>query len=323
MDNKYIFDFTNFPPVYGNTITLPYNTLLYRSYDIKYDPVSDYPCYFGSEETASGYVASGNRKFGIFNLSQQITLLDMRYFKVILQSIINSRNKNTQDISDAISTVTLAYGLCSYEKQIDLIKQRYCKDKSIEPALKNMIYFLSRVNNMQGFNPIEPEGVRIGETTNDGIAISFIKNIFKDRVDGIISPKMFSPFHIEKKNYLSAEIIIFDPQKSGLQLLPLDISALNIQKLNIENILPKNIYQYQYVDKNKDIVMKSKIIGGGIDPEKLDRNYFFDQIRSGNKEFIKLYKKANKLSKKFIHYPCSSPDYIYLDQPTIQIDGAT
>ena len=44
MDNKhYLFDFTNFPPVYGNTITLPYNTLLYRSYDINYDAVSDYP----------------------------------------------------------------------------------------------------------------------------------------------------------------------------------------------------------------------------------------------------------------------------------------
>jgi hypothetical protein len=322
MDNNYLIDFTNFPPVYGNTITLPYNTLLYRSYDIKYDPVSDYPCYFGSEETASGYLASGNRKLGIFNLSQQITLLDMRYFKVILQSIINSRNKDTKEIFDAIATVTLAYGLCSYEKQIELIKQRYCKDKTIEPALKNMIQLISKVKNMKGFNPLEPEGVRIGETTNDGIAISFIKDIFKHRVDGIISPKMFSPFHIEKQNYLSAEIVIFDPQKSGLQLLP--NKPLTIQKLNIENILPKNIYQYQYVDKNKDIVMKSKIIGGGgIDPEKLDRNYFFDQIQSGNKEFIKLYKKATKLSKKFIHYPCSSPDYIYLDQPTINIDGAT
>jgi hypothetical protein len=58
-----------------------------------------------------------------------------------------------------------------------------------------------------------------------------------------------------------------------------------------------------------------KIIISEMDLEKLDRNYFFDQIQSGNKEFIELYEKSS--------YFWDLPDYIYLDQPTIDIDGAT
>jgi hypothetical protein len=89
MNDHYIFDYTSFTPVFGITITIPSTTLLYRSYDTSYDPVSEYPSYFGSKETASGYLEKPTRKLGVFETSRSLNLLDLRYFKVLLQLSLN------------------------------------------------------------------------------------------------------------------------------------------------------------------------------------------------------------------------------------------
>ena len=49
MDKSYTnIDFEDFPPILGNSINLPENTLFYKSYDTKYNALSNRPSFFGS-----------------------------------------------------------------------------------------------------------------------------------------------------------------------------------------------------------------------------------------------------------------------------------
>jgi len=64
---------------------------------------------------------------------------------------------------------------------------------------------------------IEQMGVRIAETTNDTFTMGFLQELFKGVFDGFISPRLYSPFHTEKHNSMSPEIIIFNPMASEIK----------------------------------------------------------------------------------------------------------
>ena len=77
------------------------------------------------------------------------------------------------------------------------------------------------------------EGVRIAETFIDGPVMAFLSQLFKDLCDGFISPRLKTPFHIEKDGEMSQEIIIFNPIKSGIAktTLPEDIVPKKVQDI--------------------------------------------------------------------------------------------
>lgn len=288
----YSITFESFPHVFGDVITIPANTIIYRSYDINYSPISNYPSYFGSKETASGYL-NKNRKLGEFTLTKSLRFYDLRYLKILLKRLINSRKDMNRDILNLMKTVTLAYGICSYDKQIELLQERYSNNQC-DKQIENMKKYRVDMSEIVGFNHIEPEGVRIGETTNDSAALVFIKKMFGNHVDGIISPKMFSPFHIEKNNYLSAELVIFDPVDAKLNLLTQ--SPTISRNIEVKTLLPSkiNIYEYMYQDTP---LMKINIssLAGGNQKKYLNRNKFFDDVLANKKTATKIYNKYMKI----------------------------
>lgn len=207
--------FDEFPPVIGKSIIIPKNFLFFRGHSIKENVLSETPKFFGNEEVAISY--SLNKKLSCFTNTKEIKLLDLRYLKLFLQPILSNRSNNNYD--EIIARTMMAFGICSYKKQIELVKHFYSEYKNIENSMKN---FEKEINNkkIMGINPIEPQGFRIAETNNDAYVFLFLQKLLGEYCDGIISPQLSSPFHIEKNNKtMTSEIILFNPKKAGLVLI--------------------------------------------------------------------------------------------------------
>jgi hypothetical protein len=50
--------------------------------------------------------------------------------------------------------------------------------------------------------------------------MAFLKTLFEDFIDGFVSPELHSPFHTEKEGRMIAEMIIFNPARSGIIPVP-------------------------------------------------------------------------------------------------------
>jgi hypothetical protein len=211
----------NFLPLYGSTITIPENTILWRGYDPQYSAISDRPAYYGSKEFAKGYADKYDTAPTPFITTRSLELVDIRYMKVLLSQLFQ-HNQLTEEDNTIISATTISFGLCSLQHQIKLFKDRYraiytSSDKqynSIKTGIKNLEAQLNP-------NAIyEQQGYRIAETTNDAIVMGFIKEIFNNHYDGYISPNILSPFHVEKKQFkINSEIVLFSPKDSGIKIL--------------------------------------------------------------------------------------------------------
>jgi hypothetical protein len=205
-----------FEPLYGSPILLQPNTLLWRGYDTRYNAIPDRFSYYSSYTVANGYAKKPNRELGCFVTTRPLKIMDIRFMKAILRRLIQM---NTADphINEFASTV-LSFGICSLGHQITLVKERYkallkgtsANADQIQSGLDAMI------QTHQPNRIIEQEGIRIAETTNDGITMAFLQELFKGVFDGFLSPRLQSPFHTEKKGQLNPELILFNPKDSGL-----------------------------------------------------------------------------------------------------------
>jgi hypothetical protein len=233
--------------------------------------------------------------------------------------LIDAHTTLDADVFDMIYTVTLAYGMCSFTKQIELLKQRYQNEPSQTPHIKSMETFqalrLSNPGNMPiGINVVEPAGVRIGETTNDGIALVFIKEVFSNLnidIDGIVSPRMFSPYFYKNQDMMMvSEIVIFDPKKSGIKLLNVDPNV-HIQSVPISNFIQGNNKLVSFYYKNtlrSDIYLHE---GGELRnsvKRKSSRHKlnFFDKLVAQHPKTKQQYTKAVDVAKRFVteHQSC-------------------
>ena len=84
-------------------------------------------------------------------------------------------------------------------------------------------------------NPLELQGIRIGETNNDVDSTFILKEIFGDFFDGFICPTIFSPFFDD--NYIPNEILLFNPLETVINIDTLPSNSITI---NINEILIKN-----------------------------------------------------------------------------------
>lgn len=243
--NKYInLDYSNYPPLLGISVKIPNKTLLYKSYDKSFPILSERPSYFSSLSNAEKYLDVSDRKLAKFLPKDDLNLLDIRYVKHILNDLILSRKNNDKKIIESYLTLSLSYGLISLKEQIKLYKiryseltndDRYKKIKKYYKENSNLNYFSKNIL----LNPIELQGIRIGETTNDVSSTFILKNIFGDSFDGIISPNLESPYHYKTDNIIPCEILLFNPIKT-LTINKKKISEKNIFEKNIINILTEN-----------------------------------------------------------------------------------
>jgi hypothetical protein len=283
-------------PLYGFPIILPENTVFWRGYLDTYPAVTDRFSYYSEKSVASGYVTDDTRKLGQFTNTKPLKLLDIRFMKVILSRLIQMNRDNDKSIQ-YLAAIVLSFGLCSLSHQIHLVKLRYSAIKNTDESIKESIKSLQAY-----YDPtklIEQHGVRIAETTNDTYTMGFLQELFKDRFDGFISPRLYSPFHVEKpKKMMSPEIIIFNPKASGIELLESEVKPIN--KITIEKLIYQNHNHIILENKNKNIISMEFYMYGGKWNNSTKHHYDIieESLNENDKNIHKLYNEGKKAGKK-------------------------
>lgn len=303
---------SGFFPLYGNTIVIPENSVFWRGYLREY-PLSSRPAYFGTEETAKIY----GDTYNAFTNSRPLRLLDIRFLKVILRQLFQDNRSNKKLSPTDLQTIqrlSTSFGLFSLKKQVENLKQIYEKFTSLHALIH---YIESTIINE---SPIEQPGIRVGETSLDGFTMEFLKKLFHPSfVHGFISPRMISPFHVEKRGIINPEIILFNPEASGIQLLA--NPPKNMPKVSIERLITKHhpLITIEHGDFVTDFHM-----GGDGEPDKetgikihpLDEFYIL--LENGDKNIKKLYTDAQNSGQRW-NTKLSGIKYYEPPHPTVPL----
>jgi len=231
-----ILDFKNFPSIIGQSIIIDENILFFKSYSIKYgNPINNRPSYFGEIDNATKYLKS-DRKLGIFSTIRKIKLLDIRYISQIINDLILLRKNNDFDtIIKGYMTLSLSYGFISLYKQLNLYKMRYSSILNTDTRYKKMIEYYNDYESKKDKelfqNPLELEGIRIGEINNDVESTFILKEIFEDFFDGFIFPTIFS--HYFDDYNITNEILLFNKKNTIIEIdgIPNNSETININEI--------------------------------------------------------------------------------------------
>jgi hypothetical protein len=240
MEKYNILNFQYFPSIIGHPIIIDENTLFFKSYSTKYGSlITTRPSYFGEIDNATRYLKSG-KKLGIFSTKRKLKLLDIRYIAQIINDLILLRKSNDfETIIKGYMTLSLSYGLVSLYKQLNLYKRRYSTSLNTDTKYQKMVEYYNDFESKQTKelfqNPLELQGIRIGEINNDVESTFILKEIFRDFFDGFICPTIFSPYFDE--NNIPNEILLFNPLDS---IIEIDSIPSNSYSINITEILVKN-----------------------------------------------------------------------------------
>jgi hypothetical protein len=276
-----------FPALYGDIILIPADTILWRGYDKKYSSVSSRPSYYGSYNAAKSYSTLNNRELGAFRSRKDIKLLDIRFMKVILSRLFQNNTANINDIGPII----ISFGLSSLAHQIKLMKIRY-RDAVDNPGLDALEKFYDKDS------LIEQSGVRVGETFNDAYTMAFLQELFMGFVDGFISPRFRSPYHIEKKGEINAEIILFNPLKSDIEQINITDDIKLYKSINIKQLIAMRYHTMVTLD-NKQMYAEFYMKGGNLQSTLHPLDECEILMNNKNKEINKLYNSGITNGKKW------------------------
>jgi hypothetical protein len=292
---------TPWSPLYGSPLIIPENTMLWRGYDIRYDPIPDRYAYYSGMEIVMEYAKKPNRELGCFITTKPLKLMDIRFMINILERIIQT-NQADAYLNDFASTI-LSFGICSLGHQIKLLKKRYAN--ALNKSTSNSKIIQKNIQKMIDiYNPsnlIEQRGVRIAETTNDGQTMGFLQELFKNHFDGFISPRLYTIFHTEKDGQLNPEMILFNPKYSKLKQL------INYPS----NIITKSVSEYiesQYelinlrTMKQGDAISMRMYLSGGmrnINNKIHHLDEYEDKLNINHKHALQSYNKAREAGKRW------------------------
>ena len=280
-------------------IILPSNTVFYRGVPSNVDKtniVRNRPMYVATKETAQHY----GEQVVALRATRNLRLIDFRKMKHQVRLLLASRPpaEANDDLKRSIFYLTIAFGLCSYQRQISLLDEflkhnsQDLPDADIKDLSKRIKWMKTAYLQLHhsSLNPFEPEGVRVAETFIDSHVMLILEEIYKKRFDGFIAPRMFSPFHVDTTTH--EEIVLFDAkQKVSLEV--------NIQPklIQLQTVL-RRMYTPLELSFHKDfsltILQKQK---GGSGSKVLDRNRFFE-----DNAFKSVYKNAIRNAKVFRKY---------------------
>jgi hypothetical protein len=302
MNQYYELDWEqSWSPLYGKAITIPKNTILWRSYDKSFPVIGERFAYYSSNTIASGYKKNSSRELGHFVSSRPLNLLDYRFMKVLLTRLLQT-NQSDKTIQ-YFGAIMLSFGLCSFGHQLTTLKDRYRDLNLTLPEYKQIQDSIKAME--QYYIPgtlIEQIGVRVAETTNDTFTMGFLQELFKGVFDGFISPSMYSPFHTEKnKSMMSPEIIIFNPKYSGIELKT--TYPTSVKQLTIDSLIRSEagLIVIENVKKDKfDTDIKLEFFMGGGSKEK---EHYLDKadelLNSKNKQLETIYMNGKKAGSKW------------------------
>jgi hypothetical protein len=281
-EKPYKFSFDKFPLIINDVIVLPKKTLLFRGYHVDSDPIGDTARHYSTMDVAKIYAEQDtSHKFGVFVTSKPIKLLDLRFIIMLLREFMNHPLNTLDPI--ILKPLTVSYGLCSLARQIELLDElpniteyaEYDNFKKFYVGLNPLI-----IN--KNINPVEHQGVRIGITNIDVYSILFLTNLFREYdIDGFIAPQLFSPFHHQNRN--REEIVLFNPLKSGILLLPSDRINLkkieNMPSVKIQDFIGKNVVEF-LDDQEYTMDFLAGGGGGSLKPLDYDINTYFEKSPS-------------------------------------------
>ena len=249
-------------PLYGDFIEIPANSLFWRGYDASFSSISTRPAYYSSIEIAYAYSQKDGARLGAFMNRRPLRLVDVRYLKVILRQLLedikvkmeydqgNDKKEFTKEELIDIQLITASFGICSLHHQIEILKDiffshiplhnRKNKIKQLLETDENMKPFQNLITyyNEQSFPIVEQQGFRIGETEIDAHTMLFLQHFFSGFADGFISPRLLSPYHIEKNGTMSPEMILFNPKASGIVEIPAPKEKL--KECSIQHLIAKD-----------------------------------------------------------------------------------
>jgi len=187
---SYKFVIEEFPPVYGK-FPIPKGTILYSDKPTIY--------YFVKQD--------GTNK--IFKTKKEIWLYDFRYVKMILLDLLTYCKKDTEHSMNTCKILALSYGICSLERQLELVKEFYTSDSNVYKSLLEYYTDTKDTNNL-----IIPPGIRIMEKENDMLTSNLLKYLLRHMVDGTVTNKLYSVTDTAQIN--SVEIMLFNVEKNEL-----------------------------------------------------------------------------------------------------------
>ena len=248
-------DFDAFDTVYG-VFTLPKGTLVFRGHSGKSPVIDEWPMYFTSNPAVAKQYADAATRGMVSQIrtSRKLKVLDLRYAILVITDIVNRRKCVRPEIEDdfqrTLEKVLLAYGGCSLDTQIRLMRKVFeippgvdltklavdtAADSAKIPYKQMGIHHAacSGPDRPCWVNPVEPQGVRLGESGLDMEAVLFLREIFSDVADGYIAPALNSPFQLS--GTINSEIVVFNPKGAGLQ--PVADGDAPLLQLHIRDIV--------------------------------------------------------------------------------------
>jgi hypothetical protein len=178
------------------------------------------PAYFSTKVQVSRGYAKQYGDLGritSFITSRELRLIDVRYMSVILSRVLRAMpDALPEHVQGFIAGVTMAFGLCSFRHQVDLVDRIYGPNNGPIAQLAALRAHLKSPDD-PSVRWIEQRGVRIAESENDAGVILFLRSMFHG-IDGYIAPRLNSPFHIEvPEQRTPAEIVLFRTGDCGLK----------------------------------------------------------------------------------------------------------
>jgi hypothetical protein len=185
---SYKFDIEEFPYFCGK-FPIPKGTILYSDKPTIY--------YFVQQD--------GNNK--IFKTKKEIWLYDFRYVKKILLDFLTYCRKDTEYSISVCKALALSYGICSLERQLELVKEFYPNESNL---YKSLLEHYNSINN----DIVESQGIRIIELENDMLTSHLLKYLLRHMVDGTVTNKLYSVTDTTHIN--NGEIMLFNLGKNEL-----------------------------------------------------------------------------------------------------------
>lgn len=249
-------------------MTLPEHAVWYRGYDPNAPILSPNPMFFGDIEVASLYTRSSpGRRLGEFNCKKNLRVLDMRYIMSILPYMLQ------KDLSNEaiVEKITIALGICGFERQIGLLDQLDRTDYPQLPThIQRMRDFAGLTDKPGWVNPIELRGVRAGITNIDYEVMVWLKDLFYPIVDGIIAPRLPTPFHDQvhpdvSRSCMMGELILFDPGSCLIHSVdrPLTSSVQYYHPtMSMQNLVDVNFASMSYHERTNIPPIRRSHYGG-------------------------------------------------------------
>jgi len=298
-----------YDPLYGSPIIIPENILLWRGYDIRYDSIPDRFSYYSSAEVAYEYAKQANRELGCFQTTRALRVLDVRTMANIVERIIQQHSADAY-LNDFASSV-ISFGLCSLNHQITLLKERYRESLKMNTVssrnLRRSIQGLVEISNPS--RVIEQKGVRVAETENDAKTMGFLQELFRGLFDGILSPRLETPFHIEKNGTLHPELILFSPKSCNVRQLkeyPSNVSMVSITQLIQNKHQLVNIRRIIRAGEPITVRMYMPLEGGATNKNTVRKRHYMtdvdDKLNRKDTAMCMMYKEATEAGKRWRRY---------------------